>query len=86
MKECEKCKRKYPWYLISQVQIWSREFIGEVSVCDFCYTDFGGERLRKYGGFDGWIRKKLVKLYEKKHSNEITRLVEKNIEDDKRYG
>lgn len=64
--KCEKCERELPWYLVSKVQIWSREFIGEVKICDFCYVDHNGERLRKYKGFDGWVRKKLIKLWEKK--------------------
>jgi hypothetical protein len=65
---CEKCEKWYPWYCLSKVQIFSREFIGKVQVCDFCYVDYSGERLRDYKGFSGWIRKKLVDHWEKVHT------------------
>jgi hypothetical protein len=68
-EKCGKCGKKYPWYLLSKVQIWSREFIGKVTICDFCYVDASGSCLREYKGFDGWIRKKLRKIWENKNKD-----------------
>ena len=70
MKKCEVCEKERPDYMMSEVQIFSREYVGLVSVCDFCLVDVSGKRLRKYTGFSGWVRKKLVELWEKKHPDE----------------
>ena len=59
-KICEICKKKYPWYALSKVFVYSREYCGDVLVCDLCYVGSNGKRLSKYKGFIGWIRKKLV--------------------------
>jgi len=66
--KCEKCKKEYPWYLVSKVWIWSREFIGNIEVCDFCYIDSSGKCLREYKGLDGYIRLKLKKIWERKNN------------------
>jgi len=69
--ECEACKKRVPWYMLSKVQVISREFIGKVTVCDICYIGISGERLRTYKGFFGWLRKKLLKIWEEKHKKEV---------------
>ena len=60
MNTCEVCKKKYPWYVLSKVFIYSREYCGDVLVCDFCYVDSNGKKLRKHSGLIGWIYKKVM--------------------------
>ena len=67
MKTCEVCKKQYPAYLISKVHVYSREYCGGITVCDFCYVGSNDECLREYKGFDGWMRRRLRKLWEKHH-------------------
>lgn len=68
--KCEVCRKERPRYAMSSVMIFSREYIGEVQVCDFCFVDDTGKRLRKYDGLRGFIRKRAVEKFERQHPDE----------------
>ncbi len=76
MEKCECCNREYPYLLMSNVTVFSRQYCGEVLVCDFCYRGPtcakypNGEPLRKDKGLTGLIRKRLRSIYMKKYNLE----------------
>lgn len=75
-RKCEACEQEFPSYLVSDVQIFSREFIGKMAVCDFCYVDSDYKSLRKYKGLYGLTRWVLKKRFVKKFPEKVKLAIE----------
>ena len=45
--KCEKCETMTPRNQIDKAMIYSREFVGEMEICDICYVDINGNQIRK---------------------------------------
>jgi hypothetical protein len=83
--ECNQCGQKLPAYLMSTVQVWSRQYVGKVRTCDFCYRSESvrsDHDLRErahcyvnYKGFLGAVRWMLRESFERSHSDIVQKAV-----------